>query len=231
MVALDRRRDGVSSFTEVRVPVYPDPWPNAIPSPGSFLAYSQAPAVSVRLLSSGTIKLLRLPQFAAYPPHISALGQAALWLTSLIRWSRPGSPRPARLGVINRFHPLPVFGPQGTCGSPKFPENPNVPMPCSWTPAEPWCLAFTAPRCCPPYSGTWRASTTSCDFGALLHGLSTGCLRFVPPLLTTTQNSLPGDGHSFPGGIPVYPLSSIGKFRPFGLPFPWVSLGAIPTAR
>ncbi len=42
--------------------------------------------------------------------------------------------------------------PQGTYGSPKFPENPMVPMPCSWTPAEPWCLAFTAPRCCPPTS-------------------------------------------------------------------------------
>ena len=64
-------------------------------------------------------------------------------------------------------------------------------------------------------------------FGALSHGLSTGCLRFVPPLLTTTQNSLPGDGQSFPGGIPVYPLSSVGKFPPFGFPFPWASLVAI----
>ena len=63
-------------------------------------------------------------------------------------------------------------------------------------------------------------------FGALSHGLSTGCLRFVPPFLATTQNSLPGFGHSFPGGIPVYPLSSVGKFPPFGFPFPWASLGA-----
>ncbi len=28
-------------------------------------------------------------------------------------------------------------------------------------------------------------------FGALSHGLGTGCLRFVPPSLATTQNSLP----------------------------------------
>ena len=88
--------------------------------------------------------------FPPIPPHLPALGQAALWLTSLVRSPWPGSPRPVRLGVINRFHPLPVFGPQGTCGSPKFPENPIVPMPCSRTPAEPRCLAFPAPRCCPP---------------------------------------------------------------------------------
>ena len=38
---------------------------------------------------------------------------------------------------------------QGTYGSHKFPENPIVPLPCSWTPVEPSCLAFTAFRCCP----------------------------------------------------------------------------------
>ena len=78
----------------------------------------------------------------------------------------------------------------------------------------------------PPNYGTQRASTTTRDFGALSHGLSTGCLRFMPSSLTTTQNSLPGDGQSFPGGISVYPLSSIGKFPPFGFPFP----GAFPGA-
>ena len=40
--------------------------------------------------------------------------------------------------------------PKDDVGSHKFPENPVVPLPCSRTPAEPWCLAFTAPRCCPP---------------------------------------------------------------------------------
>ena len=106
--------------------------------------------------------------FPPNPPHLPALGQAALWLTSLFRSPRPGSRRPARLGVINRCHPLPVLSPQGTCGSPKFPENPIVPLPCSRTPAEPGCLAFTAPRCCPPPTvpggprrpGAFRSSIT-----------------------------------------------------------------------
>ena len=57
-------------------------------------------------------------------------------------------------------------------------------------------------------------------FVAQSHGLSTGCLRFVPPSLATTQNSLPGFGQSFPGGIPVYPLSSVGRVLPFGFAFP-----------
>ncbi len=160
------------------------------------------------------------------PPHLPALDRAALWLTSRVRSSRPGSRRPARRGCCDRFHPFPVFGPQGTCGSPKFPENPSVPLPCSQTPAEPRCLAFAALRCCPPASERGRPRRPEV-FGALSHGLSTGCLRFVPPLLTTTQNSLPGDGHSFPGGIPVYPQSSLRKSPPFGFRFPWALLGAI----
>jgi len=80
---------------------------------------------------------------------VRALNPAALWLTSLVRSRRPGSPPPARLGVVVRFHPVPV-SPQGTYGSHKFPENPIVPLPCSRTPAEPRRLAFAALRCCPP---------------------------------------------------------------------------------
>jgi hypothetical protein len=61
MVALDRGRDGACRLRAFRVSVYPGPRPDSIPSPGSSLPYSQAPAVSVRLLSTGTMKLLRLP--------------------------------------------------------------------------------------------------------------------------------------------------------------------------
>ena len=32
----------------------------------------------------------------------------------------------------------------------------------------------------------------NCYFEAQSHGFGTGCLRFVPPSRTTTQNSLPG---------------------------------------
>ena len=35
-----------------------------------------------------------------------------------------------------------------------------------------------------------------------------------------------GGGQSSPGGIAVHPLSSVGKFPPYGFPFPWALLGA-----
>ena len=34
-------------------------------------------------------------------------------------------------------------------------------------------------------------------------------------------------GQPFPGGIPVYPPSSVWKFPAFGFPVPWASLGAV----
>jgi len=72
-----------------------------------------------------------------------------------------------------------------------FPGNPNVLLPCSTTPAGPLRLASTALWYCPRLSNN-EGSNDEVIFGALSHGFGTGCLRFVPPLLTTTQNSLPG---------------------------------------
>jgi hypothetical protein len=163
--------------------------------------------------------------FAAYTECTTrALGQAALWLTSRVRSPRPRSPRPARPGVINRFHPIPVFGPQGTCGSPKFPENPIVPRPCSRTPAEPRCLAFTAPRCCPPATetggprrpGAFRSSITRPE-----HWLFT--LRAA---ITDDDAKLASGGWpSFPGwdsSVPTEFYREVSAFRPpLPLGFAW----------
>jgi len=76
-------------------------------------------------------------------------------------------------------------------GSPMFSGNPIVLLPCSQTPAGPLRLALTALWCCPRLSNN-EGSNDVVDFGAQSHGFGTGCLRFVPPLLTTTQDSLPG---------------------------------------
>src|SRR5512137_1639329 len=80
----------------------------------SSLPYSQAPAVSVRLLCCGTLKLLRLPIL---------------------------SHRPSFVGLVDDT----LVSARDDVGSPKFPENPSAPLPCSQTPAEPRWLAFTAP--------------------------------------------------------------------------------------
>jgi hypothetical protein len=72
-----------------------------------------------------------------------------------------------------------------------FPENPNVPLPCSQTPAGPPFLASAERGCCPRVSDR-EGSSDDHYFEAQSHGFGTGCLRFVPPSLATTQNSLPG---------------------------------------
>ncbi len=131
------------------------------------------------------------------------------------------SPRPSLLGLGGDT----LGVPKDDVGSPKFPENPIVPLPCSRTPAEPRCLAFTALRCCPPTIG---------PEGPRRHGSFRSSIAWPQLWLFTLRAAIAGDdaklasggGQPFPGGIPVYPLSSVGKFRPFGFPFPWASLGA-----
>jgi hypothetical protein len=61
--------------------------------------------------------------------------------------------KPGRRGqdVGGPVHPFPVFSPKDVHGSPMFPGNPDMPVPCSQTPAGPRRLAATALRCCPRY--------------------------------------------------------------------------------
>ena len=172
------------------------PGSDGTPSPAFYRYYETATTAVVSRLPSAS----------------SALGQAALWLTSLVRSCGSGSPRPARLGVVNRFHPCPVFGPQGTCGSPKFPGNPIVPLPCSRTPVEPPCLAFAALRYCPPTTkrgGPQRHQSFRSSITRPQHWLFT--LRAA---ITDDDAKLASGGWPiFPGWDSSYPLSSVGKFR------------------
>jgi hypothetical protein len=54
--------------------------------------------------------------------RFSGVAPDGLELTSLVRSPGPGSPRPRRLDVVHRFHPLRPWS-QGDHGSPKFPAN------------------------------------------------------------------------------------------------------------
>ena len=67
MATLNRGRGGVGSFTGMRVSGYHSLLPDDTPSPDGSLPYSQASAVSVRLLSTSTMKPLRLPTFSPGP--------------------------------------------------------------------------------------------------------------------------------------------------------------------
>ena len=63
-------------------------------------------------------------------------------------------------------------------GSPKFLGNPDVPAPCSRTPARPTYQVNKVDRHGPTHIVP-RGLSTKGNFGAQSHGISTGCLRFA----------------------------------------------------
>ena len=90
-----------------------------------------------------------------------------------------------------------MFGPPGTCGAPKFPENPIVPLPCSRTPAEPRCLAFAALRCCPPTTGPG---------GPRRSGVFRSSIPRPQHWLFTLRAAIAGDDAKLASGVwPIFP--------------------------
>jgi hypothetical protein len=83
----------------------------------------------------------------------------------------------------------PVFCKEGDSGYPRFPGNPHVHLPGAQTPPGLPRQTFTAFPYCPRYF-EGEGSKNRIHFEAQCHGFCTYCLRFVPPLLTTTQDSL-----------------------------------------
>ena len=114
-----------------------------------------------------------------------------LRLISSFRSSGRGNRRPNAWVLLSRYHPLPAFAPEDALGSPKFPGNPSVPLLCSTTPAEPRCLAILRHLGAAPPQDNGEGLSDDVAFEAQSHSFSTHCLRFVPSLLTTTQNSFP----------------------------------------
>jgi hypothetical protein len=82
-----------------------------------------------------------------------------------------------------------------TAGRPKFLENPDVPAPCSQTPARPALPSHTADRHGPTRTVRRRLSTKG-TFGAQSHGIGTRCLRFAvrltPPHARLASGCSPG---------------------------------------
>jgi hypothetical protein len=95
----------------------------------------------------------------------------------------------ASQGVLCRLTPGRSLS-EDAFGSRKFPGNPSASLPCSQTPVGLPRQAFAACRCGPR---PWENEGTGDEeiFEAQSHGFDARCLRFVPPSLTTTQNSLP----------------------------------------
>ena len=114
-------------------------------------------------------------------------------------------------GVITSATPRKPSVPAETTSSPKFPENPDVPAPCSLTPASPACQAIrqvgAAPRAL-YYGGAPREVISGLNRKAsalAVYASQDGSLH-------TTQDSLPAAGQALPGGI-KYPQGSNERFQ------------------
>ena len=120
---LNRGRGAGITGTSRRVSEYPA---CLLPTPhhqDSSLPYSQAPAVSVRLLSGGTMELLRRPR--AHPALcLSGIAPRALGLTPHLRSPGGEVRHPGARVLFTGPTPLRSLVPR-TRGPPKFPANPS----------------------------------------------------------------------------------------------------------
>ena len=125
--------------------------PRTVPLPRT------APFPTPRLLGS------RLPVFHRYdeaaktptallPALCSSHCAGIPWVGLSISLPEVGKPAASRPGCCYAGSSRPAFSPKDADGSPMFPGNPNVPLPCSQTPAGPRRLAFAALRCCSRFS-------------------------------------------------------------------------------
>ncbi len=113
--------------------------------------------------------------------------------------------------LFNRGRPSSGILVEEEIGSPKFLENPSVPLPCSQTPVGLSLQAIAECRCCPRLSDD-EGSNGYHGIEAQSHGFGTCSIRFVPPSRVTTQCSLPAGGQPLPDGS-GYPLGSNNVFR------------------
>jgi hypothetical protein len=160
--------------------------------PGSF-------GTCVRLVSNGTMRRLRLPSCFS---RCSVRHIAPRYLGLILRLRSLGreNRRLNAWALLTGIALAPVFVLKDTFGSPKFPANPSCICPALRLRPGLHARLVTAFRYCPRAVGR-RGPRRGITFEAQSHGFCTGCLRFVPPSRTTTQNSLPVVSQTFPGGL------------------------------
>jgi hypothetical protein len=144
----------------------------------------------VSLLSSGTMKGPRLPVSFPKAPFPSPVGTT---LASLCFVPENASVHHSQAwNLFFRFCPSGFVNVEIT-GSPQFLENPNMHLPCSPTPAGLYSPSLYSDTVLPPLLQRRRLPPLV-SFETQSHGFCIRCLRFVPSLLATTQDSLPVGG-------------------------------------
>lgn len=155
--------------------------------------------VSISLLSSGTMKELRLLESHLGPLDVPLAARylRGLWLfarcrarisaTAPGRWSAGVSPSPACCGGRDELSHVP--------------REPSRACALLSDPGPAFAPGLLQRVGTVPLAVKRRTQDDLSLFGALSHGLGTRCLRFVPPSRTTTQDSLRRGGQPFAEGI------------------------------
>src|SRR5208337_2997998 len=112
----------------------------------------------------------------------------------------PGSPRPRRLGVVNRCHPL-RFWSQGDLRCSQVPREPRYAFALLSDPGRTSAPGLFAALWCCPRELHGEGSSNKYPFETQSHGFGIRYLRFVPPSWATTQDSLPVVANLFRMGL------------------------------
>jgi hypothetical protein len=138
-----------------------------LPSPGS--GWLPFPGFRGTMRRSDALPLL--------PPHFVSFAWRyhPLRLCSSLSWTRR---RPGAWSFRSGNSAARWSSGVETTGTPRFLGNPNVPMPCSVTPAGPTSPGPCGESAWPPFTARRRLPHRG-NFGARSHGLGTGCLRFA----------------------------------------------------
>ncbi len=162
----------------------------------------------ISLLSDGTMKVLRLP--TDRPRTLRELCPGyCLQLPVRSIAAGPGNPTcnpgPCSAGVsISR----PFLGRTGRIS--QLPGKPSCPYALAKYPGRAvGTRPFTVPPCCPRFLKR-RGPRRCVTFGIDAQGLRARCLRFMPSLPMTMQDSLPAGGQPLRGGFRTHSVSIAG---------------------
>ena len=172
-----------------------------LPSPGS--RWNLFPCFSGTMRCSDSLSPVT-PHFVSFARRLPSLAPVFVAPAKSDADLGPGG-----LGLAPPQRPVPKE--METAGRPKFLGNPDVPAPCSWTPARPTLpQAITVGRHGPTRIQL-RGLSTRGNFGARSHGIGTRCLRFAVRLTPPHARLASGCWPALPGGI-GYPQGFYERF-------------------
>src|SRR5437867_910012 len=103
-------------------------------------------------------------------------------------------------GVVHGVRPHSPMSRQGRCRTSHVPREPHCALVVLSDPGRTWAPSLLGALVLPPFLEQRRLQRCV-SFGALSHDFGTGCLRFMPPLLSGYARLTSGGGQPFRVGL------------------------------